>query len=109
MAKKKTSKKKSAIGNFEESFAKVEEIVRKLEQGQIGLGESLEHYEQGVKHLKQCYDALEQAEQRIEMLTGLDREGNAKTTPLVDQQQLDESIESSKSSDGTLFGDLDDE
>ena len=68
MAKKKSIKKtadnsasKESGTSFEESFAKVEEIVRKLEQGQIGLSESLEHYEKGVKHIQQCYQALDAA------------------------------------------------
>ena len=83
--KKKVVRKESV--DFEKSYAMVESIVRKLEQGQLGLTESLSEYEQGVKHLKQCYRALEQAERKIELLTGVDRDGNAKTVPFSDESE----------------------
>jgi exodeoxyribonuclease VII small subunit len=67
--------------SFEESLAKLEQAVRQLEEGQLGLSESLECYEQGVKQLKQCYQALEAAERKIELLTGVDAEGRPITEP----------------------------
>ena len=44
---------------------------------ELGLGESLACYEEGVKLLKLCYNLLEQAERKIELLSGVDAEGNA--------------------------------
>ena len=55
-----------------------------LEQGQIGLTGSLEQYEAGVKHLKRCYELLERAEKKIEVLSGRDDDGNPQTTPFSD-------------------------
>ena len=60
---------------FEEALARLEEIVRQLEDGGAGLEESLARYEQGVGLLKQFYAQLRQAEQRIQLLAGLDGEG----------------------------------
>lgn len=60
---------------------KLESIVHELEEGQIGLAESLGRYEEGIKLLKQCYSLLEHAERRIELLTGLDADGNPITAP----------------------------
>jgi len=60
---------------FEEALARLEEIVRLLEDGGAGLEESLAHYEQGVSLLKQCYAQLRQAEQRIQLLAGLGDDG----------------------------------
>ena len=37
------------------------EIVHSLEEGDIGLNESLKHYEEGIKLLRQSYDLLQQA------------------------------------------------
>ncbi len=46
---------------------------------------------QGVKLLRRCYELLERAERRIELLSGVDAEGNPITTPLDDSSlSLDE-------------------
>jgi exodeoxyribonuclease VII small subunit len=70
--------------DFETALARIEEIVAQLEQGQIGLTGSLEQYEAGVKHLKRCYELLERAEKKIEVLSGRDAEGNPQTTSFSD-------------------------
>jgi exodeoxyribonuclease VII small subunit len=63
--------------SFEEALAALAEVVEQLEQGDLGLSESLASYEQGVKLLKHCYCQLEAAERRVEMLKGFDAQGNA--------------------------------
>src|SRR5947209_12865564 len=60
---------------FEQALTELEGIVRALEDGQTGLEESLARYEQGVGLLKRCYGQLRQAEQRIQLLAGLDDDG----------------------------------
>jgi exodeoxyribonuclease VII small subunit len=60
---------------FEDALVELERIVRELEDGQIGLEESLARYEQGVGLLRRCYQQLQQAEQRIMTLTGKSEEG----------------------------------
>jgi exodeoxyribonuclease VII small subunit len=60
---------------FEQALAELDRIVRELEDGGVGLEESLARYEQGVGLLKRCYAHLRQAEQRIQLLAGLDSEG----------------------------------
>ena len=66
---------------FEDALARLEQIVHTLEEGDIGLNESLEKYEEGVKLLRQSYELLEKAERRIELLSGVDAEGNPVTEP----------------------------
>src|SRR5438445_9695964 len=66
---------------FEQSLAELERIVRELEDGRLGLEEALARYEAGVGLLKQCYVRLQQAEQRILLLTGIDSEGRPVTQP----------------------------
>ena len=85
MAKKKTNGDESEVP-FEESLEQLEQAVRQLEEGQCGLSDSLQCYEAGVKHLKQCYQALEAAERKIELLTGVDAEGHPLTQPLEDAE-----------------------
>lgn len=55
---------------FEQSMEKLEQIVAKLEDGSIGLDESLALFEEGTKLAKECNDALNNAEQKIVTLNG---------------------------------------
>jgi len=64
---------------FEQALAELEKIVHELEDGTIGLEESLAHYEKGVTLLKRCYGQLQQAEQKIELLKGVDENGKPVT------------------------------
>jgi exodeoxyribonuclease VII small subunit len=66
---------------FEQALAELERIVHDLEEGTIGLEESLGRYEQGVALLKRCYGQLREAEQRILLVTGVDEEGQAALQP----------------------------
>ncbi len=63
------SKAKEAI-TYEAAVARLEEIVRKLEQSRegIGLEESMKLYEEGVSLVRRCYRELEAAEQRVKIL-----------------------------------------
>ncbi|MBE6559200.1 MAG: exodeoxyribonuclease VII small subunit [Ruminococcaceae bacterium] len=55
---------------YEAAVARLEEIVRKLEQSRegIGLEESMKLYEEGVSLVRRCYRELEAAEQRVKVL-----------------------------------------
>jgi exodeoxyribonuclease VII small subunit len=53
---------------FEVYLKQVEETVKSLEGGKLGLEESIEKYETGIKALRQCYAILEQAEKKIQLL-----------------------------------------
>ena len=62
--------------SFEESLEELEKIVAELESGKLGLSDALARYEEGVKHLKGCQRLLEMAERKIELLSGVDADGN---------------------------------
>jgi exodeoxyribonuclease VII small subunit len=66
---------------FEQALDRLEFIVHELEEGQIGLEVSLARFEEGIRLLKNCHQVLEQAEQRIEILTGTDAAGNPLCAP----------------------------
>jgi exodeoxyribonuclease VII small subunit len=74
---------------FEQALGELEQIVRQLEEGNIGLADSLAKYEQGVKRLKECYGLLERAERRIELLDRVDADGQAITKPFADEATID--------------------
>lgn len=60
---------------FEASLKELEKIVRRLEDGDSALEESLKLFEDGVKLLRECQERLNQAERRIEVLLK-DENGN---------------------------------
>ncbi len=62
MAAKKTT------FQFEKSLKELEQLVEKMEQGDIGLEESLKHFEKGVQLTKACQKALQEAEQKVNIL-----------------------------------------
>jgi exodeoxyribonuclease VII small subunit len=66
--------------SFEEALADLEKCVQRLEEGRIGLEEALQCYEQGVGLLKHCHGLLQDAEQRILILAGVDKEGKPMTS-----------------------------
>jgi exodeoxyribonuclease VII small subunit len=56
------------IKDFEAAIAELEGIVRKLEEGDMALDDSLKLYERGVQLSRFCHARLEDAEHRIEVL-----------------------------------------
>ncbi len=54
--------------NFETSLKELEEIVEQLETNDLTLDETLAKYESGIKIYKQCYQSLEKAEKKINIL-----------------------------------------
>ena len=63
---------------FEECLKSVEDVVRSLESGKLGLEESLEKYEAGIAALRSCYKILEEAERKIQILV---KEKDGSLTP----------------------------
>lgn len=58
----------NAKNTFETSLSSLEKIVRKLEEGDLTLEESLKLFEDGVRLSRECRERLNQAERRIEIL-----------------------------------------
>ena len=54
---------------FEEAMLSLEDIVRKLEGGGLSLDESLSAFEEAVKLVKFCTEKLDEAEQKVRILT----------------------------------------
>ena len=58
-----------AVKTFEESMTELEDIVTKLEAGDITLDASLELFEKGIKLAKTCQKKLDDAEKKVKILT----------------------------------------
>ncbi|MBV1876494.1 MAG: exodeoxyribonuclease VII small subunit [Pseudomonadales bacterium] len=53
---------------FEQSLAKLEGLVEKMETGDLSLEHSLKTFEEGIKLTRECQQALKQAEQKVNLL-----------------------------------------
>jgi len=83
--------KESDVPTFELALQQLEQIVQKLERGELPLEESLKLYEEGIRLSRLCHGKLEQAEGKIEMLmkdargeVARDAQGRPLTQPLVE-------------------------
>lgn len=70
----------SPIAGFEQSLDELEQLVRRMEQGDLGLDDSLQSFERGIALYRNCQNALEQAELRVSQL--LDPEHPETAEPL---------------------------
>ncbi len=73
---------------FEQALSELESIAEQIEQGKIGLAESIEKYERGMALVKQCRDMLSTAENKIQQLQQ-SADGAPKATPFrqTDQEE----------------------
>lgn len=62
-------KKGTRQPGFEEALARLEKIVKSLEDGDLPLEESLRLFEEGVSLTRLCASRLEEAQKRIDVLT----------------------------------------
>jgi exodeoxyribonuclease VII small subunit len=60
--------KKKLSDNFEDKLARLEEITTSLENSEIGLEDSIQLFEEGVKLSKECLTVLEKAELKVTTL-----------------------------------------
>ena len=66
---------------FEKSLKELEALVAKMEQGNLSLEESLQHFERGIQLTRVCQEALKQAEQKVEIL--LNKSGKDDIVPFT--------------------------
>jgi exodeoxyribonuclease VII small subunit len=61
-------RKKNTL-DFEQALSELEAIVERMEQGELSLDASLQAYEDGVKYVRECQSFLDQAEQKIQLIS----------------------------------------
>lgn len=61
--------KKTAPADFEKSLAQLNQLIEKMETGQLSLETSLSFFEEGIALIRQCQQTLNDAEQKIQILT----------------------------------------
>lgn len=76
------SSRKKQVTSFEESLTELEALVERMETGELSLEDSLSAFERGIALTRTCQDALQQAEQKVEILTA--RTADATPEPFDD-------------------------
>lgn len=61
-------KKELSLSKLEQTLKDLEQLVEKLEEGEMPLNQALKEFERGIKLTRQCQAALKDAEQKIEIL-----------------------------------------
>jgi exodeoxyribonuclease VII small subunit len=73
--------------DFEKKLGRLEDIVEKMETGELTLEDSLKLFEEGVKLSRECSTQLTDAEQKVKLLLGIDDDGNPVTGEFTAQDQ----------------------
>ncbi|HEX9802906.1 MAG TPA: exodeoxyribonuclease VII small subunit [Gammaproteobacteria bacterium] len=60
--------------DFEGAMRELEELVERMEQGDLSLEQSLKDFERGVALTRTCQQALQEAEQKVQILMRKDEE-----------------------------------
>ena len=76
----------SKIKDFETALQRLEEIVKKLDSGDLPLASLLEIYEEGVTLSRFCHSKLEEAERKVEILTK-QTNGNMERQPFEEKEE----------------------
>jgi exodeoxyribonuclease VII small subunit len=77
--------RKKKTPDFETSLAELESLVTQMEQGDLTLEASLSTFEEGIKLTRECQTMLDQAEQKVLILTS--KNGELKTEPFQIEQE----------------------
>jgi exodeoxyribonuclease VII small subunit len=65
--------------DFEKKLTRLEELVAKMESGDLPLEDSLKFFEEGIKLSRECNTQLASAEQKVKLLLSVDAQGNPNT------------------------------
>ena len=75
--------------SFEEALARIEQIVERLEEGELSLDESLQLFQEGIGLSRRCQTVLDEAQRKIELLVRA-ADGALKTEALPGLVEKDE-------------------
>jgi exodeoxyribonuclease VII small subunit len=82
---RKNSRPEEAEPDFEQSLQSLEELVERLESGDLPLEQALALFEQGVALTRRCHEQLATARQRVEIL--LQEGGAARIADFADEDE----------------------
>lgn len=79
----KVTDKRNGI-DFEKSLSELEELVERMEKGEISLEESLKDFERGIGLARACQTALKEAEQKVQVL--IEKDGQLDVEPFSEDE-----------------------
>ncbi len=65
--------------DFEKKLHRLDKIVENMESGDLSLEEALKDFEEGVRISKECYQQLDEAEQKVKVLLNISEDGTQET------------------------------
>ncbi|MBW2590615.1 MAG: exodeoxyribonuclease VII small subunit [Deltaproteobacteria bacterium] len=71
---------------FEQSMKKLEQIVQKLESGDLPLEEAMQKFEEGIKLSRLCSEKLDETEKKTTLLLQ-DEKGNVSKKPFISKDE----------------------
>lgn len=74
--------------DFEQSLKELELLVDTMESGELSLEQALKSFEQGVKLTRECQQALQNAEQKVEQLSRATADTDEDSVSLGDDPAL---------------------
>ncbi len=54
--------------SLEQSFERLDDIIQELQEGELTLEQSFQKYEEGMKMIKNCTDAIDKVEKKLEII-----------------------------------------
>lgn len=72
--------------DFEKNIDRLEEIIKKMEDGKLSLNEGLKLFEEGIRLSRVCHAELNEAEQKVKLLLKIGESGN----PITQDFELSE-------------------
>ena len=80
--------KKRSAPQFETALAELEQLVVRMERGELSLEEALQTFERGIALTRECQSALRDAEQKIQLLSRAD--GGESLSPFAENPAPDQ-------------------
>lgn len=71
--------------HFEQALAELEQLVERMEHGELTLEQSLQDFERGIELTRLCQEALKSAEQKVQILT--QRDGGESLEPFTPEAE----------------------
>jgi len=75
------------LDDFESALKRLEEIVQKLEQGNLSLDDSLKLFEEGIQRSRFCSKKLSEAEKKVEKLLKIGEEFKLEPLDIEEDEQ----------------------
>jgi exodeoxyribonuclease VII small subunit len=82
---RKTPQPEQPPFDFEQGLGELESLVERMEHGELSLEQSLKDFERGIELFRRCQQALQGAEQKVQVL--IERSGRASLEPFTPEEE----------------------